>query len=326
MDLGYPASVVSRWQARGEEAVRQALATAYPRASAFKFHEPDRGAIQFECTVLRLEDLTIHRTVSTGYEAVSMATDTVRINLPISAGVIVTTRQGDLSAKPSVSGVAFCADEGVARKVFQDYSGFYMEFSKQQVARQVHLLLGTGQEIGRIASTIDLRAPVGLSLFRCVSSLFYEAEYLGAVGLGPIVRASRNDLILNLAAVAALPELGEQFTQRQRDGRSVPERARQQIDGRAGEPIRLSALAAELGVSLRALEAGFFKRFGCTPSDYLHDSRLRLARGRLLAATASTKVTGVALDCGFTNAGAFAGRYRAVFGELPSETLKKARG
>ena len=37
------ASMVSRWQARGEEPVRQALAAAYPRASAFKFHEPDGG-------------------------------------------------------------------------------------------------------------------------------------------------------------------------------------------------------------------------------------------------------------------------------------------
>lgn len=240
---------------------------------------------------------------------------------------MLTTRRGDLPAISHVSGIAFCADERVARNVLQDYSGFYMEISKQLLVRQARLLVGADQEIGRIASSIDLQTPVGSSLLRCVSALFYEVEHLAIAGLLPIARASRNDLILNLAAMAVLPELGEQFTDRRKSvGRGVAERAREQIDARAGEAVRLSALAEELGVSLRALEAGFLKRFGCTPSGYLHDSRLRLARSRLLEATASTTVTGVAVDCGFTNPGAFAGRYRKVFGELPSQTLKRVRG
>jgi len=38
----------------------------------------------------------------------------------------------------------------------------------------------------------------------------------------------------------------------------------------------------------------------------------------------STTVTGVAFACGFSNLGHFANDYRATFGELPSDTLRRA--
>jgi transcriptional regulator GlxA family with amidase domain len=37
-------------------------------------------------------------------------------------------------------------------------------------------------------------------------------------------------------------------------------------------------------------------------------------------------VTAAALECGFSNLGEFAGKYRQRFGENPSETLKRALG
>jgi transcriptional regulator GlxA family with amidase domain len=130
---------------------------------------------------------------------------------------------------------------------------------------------------------------------------------------------------VNLVAAAVLPQLRERIALPQCwVGRSAVETTRQFIEAHAAEPIRLGDLADRLGVTLRGLQVGFRKQFGCTLSDYLFKCRLDLARARLATATDGMTVTAVALDCGFVNVGAFANRYRRVFGELPSQTLRNA--
>jgi transcriptional regulator GlxA family with amidase domain len=149
-------------------------------------------------------------------------------------------------------------------------------------------------------------------------------EHLSTIRLGYLVCASANELVMNLAAAAVLPRLRERVARPQKwVGVSTVEAARQFIHAHAAEPIRLGNLADRLGVSLRALQVGFRRRFGCTLSQYLFERRLDLARTRLLVATDEMTVTTVALECGFVNAGAFADRYRRAFGELPSQTLRK---
>ena len=45
-----------------------------------------------------------------------------------------------------------------------------------------------------------------------------------------------------------------------------------------------------------------------------------------MLAAGATSVSDVALVCGFGNFGNFANYYRIKFGELPSQTLKRAKG
>ncbi|MEQ1934797.1 MAG: AraC family transcriptional regulator [Fimbriimonadaceae bacterium] len=306
--------------------MRDALAAAYPRASSFRFHAPEHGLITFACAVLELDGFSLRKTTSTGYQAVSRATETVRINLPLVAGVVVSARSGELCAVPGNSGIAFCADETVGRNVLPAYSGFYVELTREQVARHAERLIGRPPKIVRIGHAIDLRQAIGSILFRTIAETFYDACHLEANGLGTLARATHSDFILGLATSAVLPQITEELTRPRNDlGRSIPERAREEIEAHAAEPIRLTTLAERLGVSLRALELAFVKRYGCTPSQILRDSRLRLARNRLLAATPTTTITEVAIGCGFSNPGAFAARYRAAFGELPSETLGRVK-
>ena len=52
---------------------------------------------------------------------------------------------------------------------------------------------------------------------------------------------------------------------------------------------------------------------------------VRLEQANALLATGATSVSDVALACGFGNFGHFA-YYRIKFGELPSQTLKRAKG
>lgn len=89
-------------------------------------------------------------------------------------------------------------------------------------------------------------------------------------------------------------------------------------------PIALSELERVSGLSARGLQYAFQKRHGCSPMQWLRIQRLERARDRLVARAEGDSVTTVALDCGFSQLGEFARIYARRFGELPSETLRRA--
>lgn len=94
---------------------------------------------------------------------------------------------------------------------------------------------------------------------------------------------------------------------------------------RAAEGTTVSAVAAELGVSVRSLQLGFREARNTSPSSYLRRLRLEAARSALNAGMASTSVTEVALSNGFSHMGRFSFAYKAAFGETPVMTLRRAR-
>ena len=80
-------------------------------------------------------------------------------------------------------------------------------------------------------------------------------------------------------------------------------------------------------VSERTLEYAFREHLGVTPVRYLKLRRLMLARRRLLnPIRAENSVTDIVGECGVYELGRFAGEYRKLFGELPSETLRRRTG
>lgn len=68
----------------------------------------------------------------------------------------------------------------------------------------------------------------------------------------------------------------------------------------------------------------FQSRRGMSPLRFVTERRLAAAQRSLSAATQRDDVTRVALGLGFNHAGRFSALYRQTFGELPSETLKRA--
>lgn len=95
------------------------------------------------------------------------------------------------------------------------------------------------------------------------------------------------------------------------------------IEANWNQPILVEDLAAVAGVSARSLYKSFEKNRGCSPMIYVKHVRLRRAHDLLTKPGDKTTVTGVALACGFLNLGHFARDYRSLFGELPSETLRR---
>lgn len=84
-------------------------------------------------------------------------------------------------------------------------------------------------------------------------------------------------------------------------------------------------LCRESGASERTLRRGFNERFGISPKSYLQAQRLIGVRRQLRAATPEISISDIANRWGFWHMGQFAADYRRQFGELPSETLKRAR-
>jgi AraC family transcriptional regulator, ethanolamine operon transcriptional activator len=111
---------------------------------------------------------------------------------------------------------------------------------------------------------------------------------------------------------------------RERPQVDLVRRARGWVHERADEPLRISELCRELGVSRRWLQASFNEVMGVGPQAYLHQMRLSGARRLLLQARPGTKVNDAVESYGFWHLSRFSRDYRRQFGELPSHTLRRA--
>ncbi len=86
----------------------------------------------------------------------------------------------------------------------------------------------------------------------------------------------------------------------------------------------VSGLVAALDVSERSVQTGFQRFLGVSPQRFIALRRLHRARRRLMAGSLpDTTVTRVAAEVGIWDFGRFAQRYAKLFGEKPSETLKR---
>lgn len=90
------------------------------------------------------------------------------------------------------------------------------------------------------------------------------------------------------------------------------------------QAISANSVATALGVPKRTLFHAFRNSMGVGPHAYLRFVRIHQLRKSLMNATlGETSVTHLANELGFHQLGRLSGLYKAQFGELPSETLKR---
>jgi AraC-like DNA-binding protein len=322
--------VTEQWETRDRETYCDAVRRWFPGTTNFSF---DGSAADFKARVstLALEKSRLLRYSNTGTEFDFSMLDTMSINFPIQGRCSYTTKKGDVRGAPG--GVAITQyGERVRVGLHPAYSGLVLLVSDAALLRQANALLGTDtvtrlQDLGAGAATLDIRKGPGAVLARSAFGALKEAEALAQVGLGRLIQSETYDHLANLLLVASLPKLRRHLELPQkRPGTRAIERAREYLEAQAGEAVRISDLANELGISVRALQLGFREQLGKTPVEFLFECRLQKARMWLLSASPGASVTSIAIECGFANVGAFAGRYQRTFGELPSETLGRRRG
>jgi AraC-like DNA-binding protein len=104
-------------------------------------------------------------------------------------------------------------------------------------------------------------------------------------------------------------------------------RAEEYIEANWDQPITVEALVVVTNASARSIFQSFRDSRGYSPMAFVKRIRLRHAQRMLTTLEEEeVSVTGVAFRCGFSNLGHFSKDYRAAFGELPSETLNRAKG
>jgi len=106
--------------------------------------------------------------------------------------------------------------------------------------------------------------------------------------------------------------------------RSMTRKVEEYIESNWDKPLDIEQLSAVAQVSMRTLFRQFKKDRGHSPAEFVRRVRLDRARNLLETGVQGTSVTQVALRCGFQNTGHFAREFRLAFGELPSETLRRA--
>lgn len=97
------------------------------------------------------------------------------------------------------------------------------------------------------------------------------------------------------------------------------------VDSVRNDPLTVLDLCRALNVSRRTLQYCFAEIYGIAPLAYLRRVRLNRARRDLSTAPNDrVSVTGVATHWGFWHLGRFSVDYRQLFGESPSDTLRRA--
>lgn len=92
---------------------------------------------------------------------------------------------------------------------------------------------------------------------------------------------------------------------------------KQRIAEGLGQPISVSALARECGISTRHLVRTFRNSEGTTLSEYI--TRARIARARELLTDGDRLIKVIAHDCGFASASSFSVAFQNATGETPRQ-------
>lgn len=107
--------------------------------------------------------------------------------------------------------------------------------------------------------------------------------------------------------------------------KSVVDKTKAYVLEHHDDPVTVTDLCTALNISRRTLQYSFESVLGINPVAYLQAIRLNRARRDLKsdAGVGHMTVADIAARWGFWHLSRFAGNYKQMFGELPSETLRK---
>lgn len=298
----------------------QLLATL--RSGQGKYKVLGRGVFRAESTIVELGRVTIqcaHETLArVAYHA--MQPDKVGVlgwpaggALPVVRGTRM--RAGDLMSL-GANMESYHRTSGT-----NDYVSLLLDADE---LRRVSIDL-TGRELG-IASGEVLR-PSSRAL-AALQSLIEDARRVAHVA-PEVFEADEARRALEQSLLHALIGCLEDGAQRSEPATSarraqIMARFEAVVEANAARPMHLGELCRHLGVPERTLRKCCQEHLGMSPHRYLLRRRIHLARKALLRGNpnAST-VTSIATSHGFWELGRFAVVYRAMFGELPSATLRR---
>jgi AraC-like DNA-binding protein len=174
-------------------------------------------------------------------------------------------------------------------------------------------------------SAIDLTSDFGMSLKEFLQFLGRAQDPARLVS-SPLIEKELELALLSCLLKGVANNYSDEIVYQTRGAFACyVEKARSFISVNLHEDIKLSDIANSVGVCPRLLQKAFSQHCGCSPMQFLTQTRLNRIRQDLEQATRSVKITDVMMRYGFIQGGKFAKEYRQLFGENPSETLKQAK-
>jgi AraC-like DNA-binding protein len=200
----------------------------------------------------------------------------------------------------------------------------FMKIAPEPLKRTLAALLGTP-----VGTPFTLRGEYDKQAlaaeYRLLCFIITELDH-AKNGLPPLLLAQFDHALIVAYLCANLSNYSDQLNAKSpAKGPWQVQRAMDYVEANWDRPITIEALASATESSARSLFATFRKSHGCSPMAFVKHFRLLRANEILSRAAPGTSVTSVAAKCGFRNPGHFARKYSNLFGELPSEALKRAK-
>lgn len=164
-------------------------------------------------------------------------------------------------------------------------------------------------------------------LRNCLLSIFDPSNFEpGLLAYPQVQKAMRSAIIGHLAEVLGTATQAPPPSRSFKGRLQVVRDATDYALSHTTEPITVGDLCERLNISRRMLNYCFLEVFGTNPVQYLRTLRLNGVRRELRECSGSTSaIRDIASNWGFWHLSRFAGEYRELFGELPSDTLRGLR-
>lgn len=134
----------------------------------------------------------------------------------------------------------------------------------------------------------------------------------------------RSDLVGHLQASVEIATDVHRFVPTYSARKKIVDGARRHVLANVDQPITIEDLCCQLKVSRRTLQYCFQEVVGTNPVHYLRAMRLNGVRRELRTGTpGDLRIADAAARWGFWHLSHFSRDYRSMFGELPSDTLRR---
>jgi AraC-like DNA-binding protein len=172
-------------------------------------------------------------------------------------------------------------------------------------------------------SSIDLTSELGMSIKKFLQFCWESTQ--GSEAFATSLFMQKLEQAFLACAIEGLASNYSEELLYQTDGALAchVRKAQAFIESHLHEDIKLGDIAAATSVCSRLLQKAFSHHCGCSPMRFVTQTRLQRIRQDLEGATTDTKIVDVMMHYGFTQGGKFAKEYQQLFGEKPSETLKR---
>ncbi|WP_166442273.1 AraC family transcriptional regulator [Nakamurella flava] len=242
------------------------------------------------------------------------------VQIPLAGRCTIVAGRATVAAHP---GTAVVAPPG--RPLRMRYSRgnprLMVRIGRPVLTQRVAVARAAGLDIPDGVGELDLTRGAGRSWRALVDLVVTDVDRPDGLASAPSAAAAlRIALIDGLLAGLAVPGEAAAVTPHERPIR----RAARLIEDHCAEPLGTPDIAEAVGLSVRALQAGFRVHLGVTPMAHLRRVRLERVRADLQQGRAAS-VTEAALRWGVTHLGRLSGDYRSTFGETPSQTLQRSR-